>query len=152
MRRVLSTLGIVVAIALLSGVASSAMAASTQIKLIKPPPGGRLELEVGESRTFDIRITGGTPFVMALAVPDSYYPGRAIVWNGNDIAHHQESATLQLTMTAKGSTADLAAVCDWPEPGDCWPEGVAPASIVAGVRYTNGVVISERYDFYVVVP
>ena len=152
MKKVLSTVGIIVAIALLTGVASSATAAGTQIKLIKPPPGGRLELEVGESRTFDIRITGGTPFIMALAVPDSYYPGRAIIWNGNDIAHHQESATLQLTMTAKGSTADLAAVCDWPEPGDCWPEGVAPASIVAGVRYANGVVISERFDFYVVVP
>ena len=152
MKKALSTISIVVAIALLTCMASSAMAAGTQIKLIKPPPGGRLELEVGESRTFDIRITGGTPFVLAIAVPDAYYPGRAIIWNGNDVAHHDDSATLQLTMTAKGSTADLAAVCDWPEPGDCWPEGVAPVSIVAGVRYTNGVVISERFDFYVVVP
>ena len=154
MKRVFRTISVVVAIALLTCMASSAMAAGTQIKLIKPPPGGRLELEVGESRTFDIRITGGTPFVLAIAVPDAYYPGRAIIWNGNDVARHDDSATLQLTMTAKGSTADLAQVYGWPDPEDteCWPEGVAPVSIVAGVRYTNGVVISERFDFYVVVP
>ena len=152
MKKVLSTIGIVVAIALLTCIASSAMAADARIKLLKPPPGGKIELEVGESRTFDIKITGGTPFVLAIAMPDSYYPGRAIIWNGNDLVHRADSATLQLTMTAKGSTADLPEVCDWPEPGDCWPEGVAPASIVAGVRYTNGVVISERFDFYVVVP
>ena len=152
MKKAFSTVGIVVAIALLTCMTSSA-AAGTQIKLIKPPPGGRLELEVGESHTFEIRIKGGTPFVLAMAVPDSYYPGRAIIWNGNDIAHHEDSATLHLTMTAKGSTADLAQVCGWPDPDtECWPEGVAPASIVAGVRYTNGAVISERFDFYVVVP
>ena len=33
-----------------------------------------------------------------------------------------------------------------------WPEGVVPVSIVAGVRYKNGVVVSERFDFAVVVP
>lgn len=152
MKKTWSTVGIMIAIALLTCMASSAMADGTQIKLIKPPPGGRLELEVGESRTFDIRITGSTPFILALAVPDAYYPGRAIIWNGNDIAHHEDSTTLQLTMTAKSSTADLDAVCNWPELGDCWPEGVAPVSIVAGVRYTNGEVVSERFDFYVVVP
>jgi len=152
MKKVLSTIGVVVAIALLTCMASSAMAANTQIKLIKPPPGGKLELEVGESHTFEIQIKSGTPFIMAMAMPDVYYPGRAIIFRGNDIAHHENTALLQLTMTAKGSTADFAAVCDWPEPGDCWPEGVVPVSIVAGVHYEQGVVVVEQFSFYVVVP
>jgi hypothetical protein len=152
MKRVFRIVGVLVVIALLTCMASSAMAAGTRIKLVKPPPGGKLVLEVGESRTFDIRIDSGTPFILAIAVPDAYYPGRAIIWNGNDLAHRTDSAVLQLTVTAKGSTADLPAVDNWPDSEVCWPEGVAPASIVAGVRYKNGVVVSERFDFYVVVP
>ena len=152
MKKVFSTVGVVVAIALLTCMASSAMAAGTRIKLIKPPPGGILELEVGESHTFEIQIKSSTPFILAMAVPDVYYPGRAIIFRGNDIAHHADSATLHLTMTGKGSTADFAAVCDWPEPGVCWPEGVVPVSIVAGVHYEQGMIISERFNFAVVVP
>jgi hypothetical protein len=152
MRKVFSTVGVVVSIALLTCMASSATAASTRIKLLKRPPAGRLVLEVGESHTFELEIAKGTPFILAVAMPDAYYPGRAIIWHGSDLAHHDNSATLSLTMTAKGSTAGLPAVCDWPEPGVCWPEGVAPASIVAGVRFKKGVVVSERFDFYVVVP
>ena len=153
MKKVFSTIGVVVAIALLTCMASSAMAADARIKLVKPPPGGILELEVGESHTFEIRIKSGTPFTMAIAVPDIYYPGRAVSWHGNDLVNHESSATLHLTMTGKGSTADFDVVCGWPEPDDdCWPAGVVPASIVVGVRYKNGVVVSERFDFAVVVP
>ena len=87
-----------------------------------------------------------------MAMTDAYYPGRGVFWHGNDTAHHTTSATLHLTMTGKNSTADLPAVYDWPEPGVHWPEGVAPVSIVAGVRYKGGLIISERFDFGVVVP
>ena len=152
MKKVFSTIGVVVAIALLTCMASSAMATDPRIKLIKPPPGGILELEVGESHTFEIQIKSGTPFIMAMAMPDVYYPGRAIIFHGNDLANHADSATLHLTMTGKGSTADFAAVYGWPEPGIDWPEGVVPVSIVAGVHYEQGVVVSERFNFAVVVP
>ena len=149
MKTVFSTIGVVVAIALLTCLASSAAADSTRIELLNPLPNGILE--VGETYTFDIEIKHGRPFILAMAVPDVYYPGRAIIFRGNDIAHHGNTATLHLTMTGKGSTADFDAVCDWPEPDDCWPDGVVPVSIVAGVHYKNGVVVSEQFSFAVVV-
>lgn len=153
MKKVLSTIGVVVAIALLTCMASSVAADSGRIELLNPPPDDLLELDVGETYTFDIEIKHGTEFILAMAMPDVYYPGRAIIWHGNDIANHERSATLHLTMTGKGSTTDFAAVCDWPElDDDCWDEGVVPASIVVGVRFKKGVVIQQRYDFAVKVP
>lgn len=153
MKRTFGTMGIVVAIVLLTCMASSATADSNRITLLNPPPAEGLELAVGESYTFDIEIASGPAFILAMAMPDAYYPGRAIIWHGNDIAHGESSALLQLTMTGKGSTAGFDAVCDWPEgQTGCWPEGVVPASIVVGVRFNQGVVISERFDFAVTVP
>ena len=152
LKKTFGIIGVVVSIALLTCMVSSATAAGTRIDLLNPPPADGLYLAVGESYTFDLEIADGTPFILAMAMPDAYYPGRAIIWHGNDIAHQAKSATLHLTMTGKNSTAGLPVVCDWPEPGVCWPEGVAPASIVVGVRSEKGVVLSERFDFFVVVP
>ena len=151
----LFALGIVVSIVLLAGTASlatSATAAPATITLLNPPKDGVLELDVGESYTFDIEITSDEPFILAMAMTDEYYPGRGIYWHGGDRVTHDNYALLHLTMTGKKSTAGLAAVCDWPEPGDCWSEGVAPASIVAGVRYKRGQVVAEQFAFAVVVP
>ena len=58
---------------------------------------------------------------------------------------------LEITVTGKKSTADLFAVCDWPEPDDCWVEGVAPVAVVAGVRFPGGLVVAETFPFAVVV-
>jgi hypothetical protein len=69
-----------------------------------------------------------------------------------DIAGRGTSYLLRLTVTGKTSTAELFAMCDWPEPGDCWPEGVAPVSIVVGVRYRGGMVVAEAFPFAIVVP
>ena len=154
MKNGFSTIGFVVAIALLTCMASSVAADSTgtTITLLNPPPNGLLELDVGEAYTFDILIESDTMFILAMAMPDIYYPGRAVIWHGPDLAKRANSATLHLTMTGKGSTADFAVVCGWPEPGtepECWPEGTDPASIVVGVRYKNNVVVSERFNFAV---
>jgi hypothetical protein len=152
MIRRFSAIGIVVSIVIVTFVASSVMADNDRIDVPNLPEGDILVLDVGESYTFDIEIANGPAFILAMAMPDAYYPGRAIVWHGNDIAQGENSTLLHLTMTGKGSTAGFDAVCDWPEPGTCWPEGVVPASIVVGVRFKQGVVISERFDFAVVVP
>ena len=80
MKKVFSTIGVVVAIALLTCMASSAAADSTRIELLNPPPDDLLELEVGETYTFDIEIKHGTEFILAMAMPDVYYPGRAIIF------------------------------------------------------------------------
>jgi hypothetical protein len=122
------------------------------ITLLNPPPGGVLELAVGESYTFDILITSDTPFIFAAAMPNSFYPGRGVYWHGGDRALQSTSAVLHLTVTGKGSTADLLAVCDWPTPGTCYPAGTAPLAIVAGVRYKGGVTVSQTFTFAVKVP
>jgi hypothetical protein len=144
--------GAVLAVMMLVLVASTATASGVSLEVLNLPPDGLLELGVGESYTFDIAVDSDEPFILAIAVNDAYYPGRGIFWHGSDTAHHDTTALLHLTMVGKRSTADLAAVSDWPEPGDTWPEGVAPVSIVAGARFKRGVVFSERWNFAVRVP
>lgn len=144
----------VIAVAVLLTCASSSQAVAApgvEITLLNPPP-DPLVLEVGESYTFNIQVESDEPFIWAMAMTDAYYPGRGMHWHGGDRATQDTSAVLQLTMTGKKSTAGLPAVCDWPQPGDCWPEGVAPASIVVGVRYKGGQVVAETFAFGVVVP
>ncbi len=150
MEKLFSIIGITVSIALLACLATSVGAEEpSRITFLNPPPPGGLNLKVGQSYTFEIEVAEGDPFVLAMAMPDAYYPGRSIIWHGNDIVQRDDSALLQLTMIATSPTEDLARVCDWPEPETCWPNGVAPVSIVAGVRFVKGVVLSERFDFYV---
>lgn len=122
-----------------------------RFRLVKKPPGGTLELDVGESHTFEIHITSSEPFNLAMVMVDEYYPGRS-VFSTKDQAHGGTEATLYVTLTGKSSTADLWAVCDWPEPGICWPDGVAPISLATGVRFEGGGVAAERFNFAVVVP
>ncbi len=154
MKKVLGPMAVMTLIVLLLCAWFSPVVAapSTEIKLLNPPKKGVLELAVGESHTFYIEITSEEPFVLAIAMTDAYYPGRGIHSPGGDQASQATTALLQLTITGKGSTADLPAVCDWPEPGDCWDEGVAPVSLVAGVRYLGGGVVSEQFPFAVIVP
>lgn len=150
-RQVVATV-LTLAVLLICASSAPAMAEpSVTIELENPPPGGVLELAVDESYTFTVRITSDEPFILAAAMTDAYYPGRGMYWHGGDRVVHDTTAVLSLTMTGKKSTAGLAAVCDWPEPGVCWPEGVAPASIVAGVRYQGGYVVAQEFAFAVVV-
>jgi hypothetical protein len=151
MKKVLRATSVMtLAVLLLCGLLSQAVAApATIFELLNPL---HEPLEVGESYTFDIQVTSDKPFILAMAMTDAYYPGRGIFWSGNDTAHHTDSAVLHLTMTGKKPTAGLPAVYDWPEPGVGWPEDVAPASIVVGVRYRKGLAVSERFDFAVSVP
>jgi hypothetical protein len=87
-----------------------------------------------------------------MALSNAYYPGRGVFWHGSDRATRDTTAVLHLTVTGKGSTAGLWEVCDWPEPGDCWPEGTAPLAIAAGVRFQGGGVVSQQFPFAVLVP
>ena len=154
MKKLLVTMSVVaVAVLLLCAPSSQATAApKVTIKVIGVPPQKPLELDVGESYTFEVLVKSNEPFISATAMTDAYYPGRGVFSHGSDRATQDTSAVLYLTITGKNSTADLLAVCDWPEPGDCWPDGVAPVSIVVGVRYDGGVVIAERFPFAVRVP
>ena len=145
---------LIIAVLLMGASSSFAQAPpSATITLLNPPPGGILELDVGESYTFGIEITSSEPFIIAMAMTDAYYPGRGVFWHGSDRATKTDYALLHLTMTGKNSTADLGPACDWPEPGGgCLPNGVAPVAIAVGVRYKGNLALSEYFTFGVVVP
>lgn len=106
------------------------------IDVLNPPKDDLLELGVGDSYTFDIKIESDDPFILAIAMTDAYYPGRGVFWHGSDRASQTDSALLHLTIKGKELTNFL-------------PDGVAPVAIVAGVRFKGGVVYSERFDFNV---
>ncbi|MEJ2211611.1 MAG: hypothetical protein P8129_21605, partial [Anaerolineae bacterium] len=91
-------------------------------------------------------------FLMAMAQTDANYPGRGVTWHGNDLVTRSSEALLHLTVTGKGSTADMLAVSDWPLLGYSWPDGVAPLSIVAGARFKGGEMVAEWFPFAVKVP
>ena len=141
MKRIIVVASVMIMAALLTCVSFSQVKAqcSPVIQLLNPPHGGLLELTVGESYTFDVSITSDEPFILAIAMTDAYYPGRYIDWHGNDRATHATDAELNLTMTGRRPTADL-------------PEGgVVPVSIAVGVRCGGAFVVSERFDFNVLV-
>jgi hypothetical protein len=71
-----------------------------------------------------------------MALPDLQFPGKGVVARGGDHAARGNMAPLEVTFTAKSSTAEM-------------PDGVAPVAVVVGVRYTNGYVFSDRCDFKV---
>ena len=155
MKKIVAALSVMMlAVLLLCALFSEAVAApSVAITVLGLPPENEpLVLAVGQTHTFYIQVESDEPFILAMAMPDAYYPGRGISWHKGDRAHHADSALLQLTMTGKKPTAGLPAVDDWPESGYDWPEGVAPVSITAGVRYKKGVVMAEQFPFAVVVP
>jgi hypothetical protein len=157
MKRILFTLGIILLaipfVVMSASAANGKPAPETTITLLNPPPDNMLVLEVGQSYTFDIEITSSETFVSAVAKVDMYYPGKGVFWHAStDLASQGNTATLHLTVIGKSSTAGLAAVCDWPAEGVCWPAGVAPQMIVAGARFKGGLSTGNAFPFAVVVP
>ena len=153
MKKVFGAISIMLLLTLLlsAWLPAAAAPSGTYIELLNPPKKGVLELAVGESYTFQIEMASEEPFLFAMAQVDAYYPGRGIHSPGGDLAGRGTTALLEITITGKNSTADMAAVCDWPW-DECWPDGVAPVAIVAGMRYDGGVVYSEYFPFAVIVP
>ena len=116
--------------------------------LLTPLPS---QLAVGETAVIGVHVESSEPFVMAIALSDAYYPGRGVLFDGSPAQHGGTSADLYLTVTGRDSTADLAAVQDWPGDED-WPAGVAPLAVRVGVRFAGGLVVSTSYPFAVAVP
>jgi hypothetical protein len=124
------------AVSMLAVMVAPATAAEATITFENFPPGGVLELAVGESHTLDITVTSDEAFVVALALTDQFYPGRGVFFAGSDRATRSTTANLHLTIKGKEAT-------------DFLPDGVAPVAIVVGVRYKGGIVFSQRFDFVV---
>jgi hypothetical protein len=79
-------------------------------------------------------------FTSVQAMPDFQYAGKGVVAvKGGSRTGRGTEATLQVTFLAKSSTAKMT-------------DGVAPVSVVVGVRYGGGYVAVQRFDFLVRVP
>lgn len=115
--------------------------------LLTPLP---TDLAVGETAIIGVRVESSEPFIMAIALSDAYYPGRGVLFNGSAAEARATSADLFLTITGRESTADLAAVEDWPTDED-WPSGVAPLAVRVGARFPGGTIIGKTFLFSVAV-
>ena len=109
------------------------------ITLVNPPANNAVHLTVGETFTAEAYVESDVEFIWAVAGSSFYYPGnRYVTAENRDRVSRNTTATLALTYTAVGSTADL-------------PDGYAPVYLVVGVRYQGGVVISQQFEFAVYV-
>ena len=151
LRRGLAALAVVAGIVIATAAPSKARPANSTptvtFTLLTSLP---TELAVGETAVICVRVESSEPFVMAIALSDAYYPGRGVLFDGSSAQTRATSADLCLTVTGRESTADLAAVEDWPGDED-WPAGVAPLAVRVGARFAGGAVVSTSYLFAVTV-
>lgn len=98
-------------------------------------------MNVGDTATVIVDVTSDTPFLYAMALPSEYYPGRGVTAAVGDRVGQGQTARLEVTFTAKDPTDDFANA-----------PGYDPVSVVVGVRFAGGYVVSQRYDFIVTVP
>jgi hypothetical protein len=98
-------------------------------------------MNLGETATVIVEVGSDSSFLYAQALPDIFYPGRGVTATVGDHAGRGKTAILKVTFTAKNHTDDFANA-----------PGYAPVSVIVGVRYAGGYVVSERYDFVVIVP
>lgn len=135
-KRFFSLLGLTLLLALMTGLLTAAAPAPvTTFTLVQGLPE---TMNVGESYTVVVLVESDQPFTFAQALPTAFFPGRGVVGNKGDHAPGGTSALLEVTFTAKGSTAKFG--------------GAVPVSVVAGARYAGGATVSQRFDFFVTVP
>ena len=137
-KRIFSLIGLVALMVLMTGVLTAAAPKpNTKFKLVQGLPS---VMNVGDTFTVIVQVTSDQKFTSAQAMPDFQYAGKGVVAvQGGDRVGQNTTATLKVTFAAKGSTAKM-------------PGGVVPVSVVVGVRYGNGYVAVQRYDFTVKVP
>ena len=138
-KRIFSIIGLVALMVLLTG-ALTAAAPVPLPTITLVGDGLPAVMNVGDTATIVVQVESEQPFLSASALPDTYYPGRGVVAvQGGDHAGQGNSATLSVTFKAKGPITKAA-------------DGIAPVSVVVGVRYSGGYVAVQRYDFSVLVP
>jgi hypothetical protein len=143
-KRILSFIGLMALMVLMTGVLTAA--APVPVTTFTLEEGLPAVMNVGETHTVTVHVDSDQEFIFAQALPSEYFPGRGVVAAQGDHAGQNTKATLEITFTAKGSTADFPATVYSPN------GGVAPVSVVVGVRYKGGYVAVQRYDFTVQVP
>ena len=139
LKRILSFIGLMALMVLMTGVLTAA--APVPVTTITLEEGLPAVMNVGETHTVVVHVDSDQEFLFAQALPSFQFVGKGVVAvQGGDHEGRNTSATLEITFKAKSSTANF--------PGG----GVAPVSVVVGVRYAGGYVAVQRYDFTVQVP
>jgi len=135
-KRIFSLIGLVALMVLLTGVLTAAAPVPvTTFTLVQGLPA---EMNVGDTSTVVVQIDSDQQFIFAQALPSEYFPGRGVVAAQGDRAGRGTTATLSIPFAAKGSTQSF--------------NGPVLVSVSVGVRYSNGYIATQRYDFYVNVP
>lgn len=138
MKRVLSYVSLALMMVLMTGVLTAAAPTpSVQYNLVQGLPSS---MAIGETYTVIVEVVSDTPFLSVTALPSFEYPGRGVVAVRNgDRAGAETSATLELTFTAKTTTAKML-------------NNEAVVYVVIGTRFQGGYIDSTRYTFNVSVP
>jgi len=135
-KKIISFIGLVGLMVLLTGVLTAATPALT-ITLMQGLPS---TMKIGETYTVVVQVKSAQQFTSVQAMPDFQYAGKGVVaLQGGARVGQNTNATLKITFKAKSSTANMT-------------NGVAPVSVVVGVRYPGGAIVTQRYDFSVKVP
>ena len=138
-KRFFSIIGLVALMVLMTGVLTAA--APTPVTTFTLVQGLPAVMNVGETYTVVVEVESDQPFNSVQAMPDFQFAGKGVVSvQGGARSGRGTSATLELTFKAKSSTVDF--------PGG----GVAPVSVVVGVRYGGGYIAVQQFDFTVQVP
>ena len=138
-KRILSFIGLVALMVLLTGALTAA--APVPVTTFTLEEGLPAVMNVGETHTVVVQVASDQEFLFAQALPSFQFVGKGVVAvQGGDHEGQNTSATLEITFKAKSSTATFPS------------GGVAPVSVVVGVRYAGGYVAVQRYDFTVQVP
>ena len=146
LKRFYSLIGLTALMVLMTGILTAAASVpATTFTLVGD--GLPAVMNVGETHTVTVHVDSDQEFLFAQALPSFRFVGKGVVAvQGGDHFGRNTSATLSLTFKAKSSTANF------PGTTDCPGGGVAPVSVVVGVRYPGGYVAVQRYDFCVQVP
>ena len=135
-KRIFSLIGLVALMVLLTGVLTAAAPVPlTTITLVQGLPS---VMDVGDTNTVVVRVDSTQPFIFAQALPSEYFPGRGVVAAQGDHVGRGTTAALSVPFYAKTSTQDFG--------------GPVLVSVTVGVRYSNGYIVTKRFDFYVSVP
>lgn len=135
MKKILSILCLTIILA--SFLTAAAPLPNTTFTLVQGLPA---TMNIGDTYTVIVQVESDQEFIYAQALPSFYYPGRGVVAVlGGDHSGSGTTATLEITYTAKTSTAKFQ-------------NGVAPVHFIAGVRYPGGYVAVQDYLFNVTVP
>lgn len=118
--------------------AAAQTAPTPTITFVNLPADNVLVLSVGQTYTFEVQVESDQPFIHAQLGLTQYFPGRSIFSEGIQMSHQGNQATLHLTVTGKAPTAKF-------------PDGQVLVTLITGVRYQGGYVVSDARPFYIVV-